>query len=66
MRNLGIMGIVLGAITIALPTKLIGVCSSAMLCNTVMKPSLVSLGSLAIATSIIGIALSFRNKPDDI
>ncbi len=66
LRYLGIVGVVLGALAIALPTNLIGTCSSAMLCHTVMKPSLVSLGSLALVTSGVGIALSFRKIRSEI
>lgn len=58
---LGILGVILGALVILLPTSLIGVCNGSMLCDTVMKPTLVSLGSLVIAASLIGLFLSFRN-----
>ncbi len=66
LRYLGIMGVVLGALAIAIPTNLIGTCSSSMLCHTVMKPSLVSLGSLAIVASGVGIVMSFRKTRSDI
>ena len=45
-------GVTLGALAILIPTKLIGVCSTAMLCHTAMQPALVALGSLAIVTSL--------------
>ena len=53
LRNMGILGVIVGAFVIALPTSLIGVCQTpTMLCHTVMKPALISLGSLAVAGSI--------------
>jgi len=59
---LGIMGIVLGAITIMLPYNLVGVCQTpTMLCNTVMRPTLTILGSLAIAANA-GIMLWARKS----
>lgn len=58
LLNLGILGCILGIFTILLPTKLIGVCQSTMLCNTAMRPSLIVLGSLVIVGSVISIALS--------
>ncbi len=66
LRYLGIMGIILGALAISLPTFLIGTCSSGMPCHTVMKPSLVLLGSLAVVASGVGIGMSFRKKQPDI
>jgi hypothetical protein len=60
IRNLGMLGIVLGAFAIALPTKIIGTCSTTMICHTVMKPSLVALGSLTVAASAVGTVISFR------
>jgi hypothetical protein len=61
IRNFGIMGIVLGALAIAFPAKLIGVCQTpTMLCHTVMSPTLITLGSIAIVGSIG--AIVFRPK----
>ena len=46
------LGAVLGAFVIMLPTVLIGVCASAdMLCNSIMKPTLIMAGILTIAIS---------------
>jgi hypothetical protein len=40
MRNLGILGAILGVFVILLPTALIGVCANPeMVCNSVMKPT---------------------------
>lgn len=51
---LSTMGVVLGALVILFPTVLIGVCANPdMLCNMIMKPGLVLLGSLAILASLV-------------
>ncbi len=61
IRNFGIMGIVLGALVIAFPTRLIGVCQTpTMLCHTVMSPTLITLGSISIVGSVA--AIIFRPK----
>ncbi len=62
IRGLGVLGITLGALAILLPTYMIGTCSSAMLCNTVMKPTLVTLGSLVVVGSVGAMVLSGRAK----
>jgi len=52
IRNLGIVGVVLGVMTILLPAVLIGVCSNDdMICNSLMDPALILLGALAIVAS---------------
>ncbi len=50
---LSALGIVLGGLAIAFPTRLIGVCRGPvpMLCETLMKPVLVLMGGLAITAS---------------
>ena len=54
LRALAILGIVLGIFVILLPAQLIGVCASAeMLCNMVMRPSLMFAGVLVVATSVV-------------
>ncbi len=58
LLNLGIVGIILGVFAILLPTKLIGVCQSSMLCHTAMQPALIVLGSLVTVGSVISIVLS--------
>jgi hypothetical protein len=51
-RMLGIAGIGLGALAILLPTALIGVCSNPeMICNSIMRPTLILLGTLVIGLS---------------
>jgi hypothetical protein len=59
MMDLSILGIVLGASSLAIPTILIGVCATAtMVCRTLMTPVLLTLGSLTIIVSIIGLVYS--------
>ncbi len=62
-RVLSIMGMVLGAFVIALPSGLVGVCSSGMLCNLVMKPTLILTGAVIIAASLVGLVLSRGAEP---
>ena len=53
-RSLGLTGGFLGAMAIALPTVLIGVCAHPdASCNLVMRPALIFLGVLVIALSLI-------------
>ncbi|HTY81157.1 MAG TPA: DUF4418 family protein [Dehalococcoidales bacterium] len=59
-RLLGGLSLVLAVMVMLLPTSLIGVCNGAMLCDTVMKPTLLTLGSLVGVASVLGIILSFR------
>ena len=54
-------GALLGLFVILLPTALIGVCASAdMLCNSVMKPTLILSGILIIAISAGTLIMSER------
>ncbi len=59
---LSLLGIVLGGLAIAFPTKLIGVCHGPMLCATLMKPMLVLLGGGAIAASGLGLGISMAKS----
>ncbi len=61
-RNLAITGGILGVIAIMVPTQLIGVCPSQMPCNLVMEPSLIALGSLVTAASVVGMVIAQRKK----
>jgi uncharacterized membrane protein YkvI len=62
-RALSISGIILGALIIALPTKLIGVCMTpTMVCRTAMQPALIGVGALAVGLSLVGTVFSFRIK----
>lgn len=63
-RALSILGIALGAFAILLPTVLIGVCANdSMLCNSLMRPTLIFTGTIAIAASIIGLARVAKEQP---
>jgi hypothetical protein len=63
VRILSVMGIVLASFAILLPTVLIGVCSNpAMLCNTLMKPALILGGTVAAATSLYTLLLTFSHE----
>jgi len=55
------LGALLGIFVILFPTRLIGVCASAdMLCNSVMKPTLILSGIVIIAISIATLIISER------
>jgi hypothetical protein len=63
LRNLALIGVILGVFVILLPTDLlIGVCRSNMLCHTAMKPLLTVLGSLAISACLGGLLISQIDK----
>jgi len=54
--SLGILGVTLGALTVAFPTVLIGVCSNPdMMCNLVERPVLIFAGTLVIAASLVNL-----------
>jgi hypothetical protein len=58
---LGIFGVTLGALVIAFPTFLIGVCANPMMfCNMIEKPTLIISGILAIAASLVVLVNSRR------
>jgi hypothetical protein len=60
---LGVTGIVLAGVMLALPNGLIGVCATPThTCVTLMKPTLTALGSVAVIGSIAGVVLSRRSK----
>lgn len=61
-RNLSALGVILGIFVMLLPTSLIGVCSSAMPCNTVMEPTMMLSGSAVILTGIVGVVLAQRRE----
>jgi hypothetical protein len=64
LRNLSILGIVLGIFIILIPTNLIGVCISPdMICNSTMRPILILCGILVIVANLIGLWIS--RKPQD-
>jgi hypothetical protein len=58
-----ILGIALGAFVIAFPTYLIGVCpNNAMICNMIMKPTLIAGGTLTIAACAAALISAFQMK----
>jgi hypothetical protein len=60
-RILAGLGVLLGVFVILLPTVLIGVCTSPdMICNSVMKPTLILSGIVVIAISIASLIISER------
>ncbi len=62
---LSVMGVATGALVIAFPTFLIGVCANPMmLCNMIMKPTLIGTGSLAIVASLAVFAITLRRGPE--
>jgi len=67
LRALSILGIVLGVFVILLPTNLIGVCMSAdMLCNMVMKPTLVFAGALITSASLVALMIIRKEDAESI
>lgn len=59
-RFLGVIGILLSAVLIGLPTVLIGVCQMDKTCLNVMKPSLMILGVVGILLSVAAIWFAGR------
>jgi hypothetical protein len=57
-RTLSMLGAVLGLFAIMLPTTLIGVCANdQMLCNILMKPTLIFSGILTTALGLLGLVV---------
>jgi hypothetical protein len=64
LRALSILGILLGAFVILIPTYLIGVCSNfEMICNSLMKPTLIFGGTVVLVASLVGLGLVSRVEP---
>jgi hypothetical protein len=58
-QMLSVLGVGLGTGVILIPTALIGVCANPMMmCNMVLKPTLILSGSLAILTSLFVFGIS--------
>ena len=65
LRNLSLLGALLGVFVILLPTALVGVCANPdMICNSVMKPALILSGSLIVGLSLFGLVKSYRGKEE--
>ncbi len=65
-RVLALVGVLLGALVISLPTWLIGVCTSDMPCNTIMRPALILTGIIIVAISIAWYVLSGRGQENPV
>jgi hypothetical protein len=59
---LAVLVVVLGMFALLLPTKLIGVCTSGMLCEVLMSPLLVLCGIVTIVAGVIVLILAMRQK----
>lgn len=60
---LGVVAVALGALAIAVPTKLIGVCSMPThTCVTVLKPAMIALGTASIVGGATMIMVSLAQK----
>ncbi len=60
-RPLGLVGALSGVSLILLPTALIGVCGHPdAVCNLVLRPALLLIGGVIIASNLIGICLPAR------
>jgi len=63
LRNLSLTSILMGGLIILVPTTLVGVCGSAqMICNSIMKPTLILLGSLVSVLGAAGAVMSVRKR----
>jgi hypothetical protein len=60
-RVLAWLSLVIGAMIVAVPTVLIGVCASAdMVCNSIMRPTLILAGILITAISAVSWVMAER------
>jgi hypothetical protein len=60
-RALAVLGLVLGAFMILLPTALIGVCAMPdMICNAVMRPTMILSGALTMVVCAVALVLSWK------
>ena len=65
-RALSILGAVMGAIVILLPTTLIGVCAHPdATCNLIMRPSLILMGTLVVGINLFDLIVVER-RPEQI
>lgn len=61
--NLSVLGILAGAAILAVPTSLIGTCATpTMICNTAMKPALLTMGSVVTGISLVSLIVSGKGK----
>ncbi|HLF26302.1 MAG TPA: DUF4418 family protein [Anaerolineae bacterium] len=60
-RPLALLGMIIGALVILLPTALIGVCQHPdATCNLVMRPTLILSGTLVMGISMLSLVVSER------
>lgn len=65
-RYLAVVGAVLGAIVMLLPTSLIGVCTDMTAsCNLVMRPAMLLTGALVIAVNLGVFVASSRGRMEE-
>ena len=65
LRSLGVLGMIVGVFIILLPTALIGVCSDPhMICNAVMRPTLILTGTMTCIASLYVTVTAFRAQED--
>jgi hypothetical protein len=66
LRALAVVALVLGVSAILIPAYLIGVCASAeMICNMLMRPTLVFAGILIVATGFVALVYLRGEEPGD-
>ncbi len=64
IRVIGILTVLLGVLTIVIPTQLVGTCANtAMVCNTEMKPSLLVAGGITVALGVAVLVLGEMRRP---
>ena len=64
IRVIGILTVLLGVLTIVIPTQLVGTCANtAMVCNTEMKPALLVAGGITVALGIAVLILGEMRRP---
>jgi hypothetical protein len=62
-RKLNMLGVVLGALVALVPTYIIGVCANAsMICNSLMKPTLVMSGLLIMGICAVSLVNVVRTS----
>lgn len=67
IRNLAVLGVVLGVAVMLIPTQLIGVCATPThICATTMKPALLSMGGVVSAASLVGLVVTQRKMRSDL
>jgi hypothetical protein len=65
LRMVSAIGAVLGLFVILLPTTLVGVCANPdMICNSIMRPSLILMGGLVVVLGLSGVFQSMSSKEE--